>query len=134
MKGHCAKIYDDPEEDSGTLEWRIRTFWKETDKKKEEEITVDLVFRARGNMQPDNANCPEDIIVTEMLKELPIETALRDHKMVPTHVPWRVRLSGLVEKCEAAVPTEARRVSTEECAGPQSHRAGEGCTWELQEE
>ena len=52
--------------------------FREEDRKKdegmEEEITVDQVIRARGNMLPDTANGLVDIIVTEMLKELTIET------------------------------------------------------------
>ena len=38
------------------------------------EATVDMVRRARGEMKPDEANGPEDASVTEVLKELPIET------------------------------------------------------------
>ena len=34
---------------------------------REEEITVDLVLKARGNMLPDEATGPEDI-VTEIIK------------------------------------------------------------------
>ena len=61
VQGHCAKIYDDPEEDNGTQERRIGMFREERKRQKEEEeegkgredvITVDLVLRARGNMQP----------------------------------------------------------------------------------
>ena len=37
-----------------------------------EAIIVDLVNRVEGNMKLDTANGPEDIIVTEMLKGLPI--------------------------------------------------------------
>ena len=36
------------------------------------ELTVDLVLGARGKMHTDSANGPEDMIVTEMLKELPM--------------------------------------------------------------
>ena len=45
------------------------------------EITVDLVLRARGNMQLQKANEPDDFIVTEMLKELPIESTYEIAKL-----------------------------------------------------
>ena len=72
------KVNDDPEEDTEARESRIRESREEGNRQKEEGrrevITFDLVFRARGNMQPDKANGPEDTIVTEMLKELPAGT------------------------------------------------------------
>ena len=69
-------MYDDPEENTGTQERRIRMFRAEESiqKGRDAEITVDLVLRARGNMQPDEATRAEDTIATEILKELPIET------------------------------------------------------------
>ena len=50
-------------------------------------ITVDLVLRGRGNMLPDKANGPEDIIVTEMLKELPGESIYENTKVTPKQIP-----------------------------------------------
>ena len=41
---------------------------------RDEGITVDLVLKARGNMQPDRADGLEDMTVAEMLKELPVDT------------------------------------------------------------
>ena len=72
-------MYDDPEENTGTQERRVRMFRAEESRQKEEqgrvaEITADLVLRARGNMQSDEATGAEDIIATEILKELRIET------------------------------------------------------------
>ena len=39
------------------------------------EITVDRALRARGKMIKNKANGPVDCWVTEMLQELPIESA-----------------------------------------------------------
>ena len=81
-KGHRAKIYDDPEDDNGTqgrrTGRRTRKLKKERDRLKEEEgreekIMVDLALRGRGDVRPDEANDSVDI-VTEMLKELSMET------------------------------------------------------------
>ena len=68
MKGDCAKTCDDPEEDSGTQEKRIRKFWEEGHRKKEagrvEEITVDLVPLL------DKANGLKDTVVATQVLEL----------------------------------------------------------------
>ena len=51
---------------------------QETERKKHKEgrkkFTIGLVLKGRGNMQPDKASGAEDIVVTEMLKELPTES------------------------------------------------------------
>ena len=39
------------------------------------EVTVDKVQRSRGKMMQNKAHGPEDCLVSEMLRELPIETA-----------------------------------------------------------
>ena len=51
-----------------------KTIRHQEEARREEEITVHLVLRARGSMQPHKANGREDIIVIEMLKELPSES------------------------------------------------------------
>ena len=37
------------------------------------EITVDLVLQARANLSDNKVNGPEDAIVSEMIKQLPLE-------------------------------------------------------------
>ena len=61
LKGHCGRIYDDPEEDKGTQERSVRVFRENGSREttlREEGITVDLALRARGNMHTDKANGP----------------------------------------------------------------------------
>ena len=41
--------------------------------RREDEVNVDMEQRAKGNMQTDKACGPEDVIGTEMLKELSVE-------------------------------------------------------------
>ena len=125
LNQQCGKIYDDPEEDNGTQAWRIWKFREEGKRQKgggrEEQITVDPAPRARGNAQLNWANGPEEIIVTEMLKELPLESIKEIMKMVPTQDSWRMRLSKFLENCAVGVPTESRCFSTKkvfEVIGP----------------
>ena len=85
VKKSCAEMYDDPEEDNGTQERRIRKSGQDGNRPKQEEgreevVAVDVVLRARGIMQTDKANGLEDIIVTEMLKG---SDDLHNYKRVP---------------------------------------------------
>ena len=41
--------------------------------------------------------------------------------MVPAQIPWRVRLTAVVENCAVGVLTEARCISGKEYSGLQSH-------------
>ena len=60
----CQFEHDDKEERIGEIQGR------EGEERREEEITFDLILGAKGNVQADKANGPEDIIVMETLKEL----------------------------------------------------------------
>ena len=89
-EGTNANMFNDPEQDN---EWhtgyedqefqggRTQT-GRGREEGREEEITVDLDLRARGNTQPDKASGPEVAVVTEMLKELLVDSSV----MVSTQV------------------------------------------------
>ena len=62
-----------------TKEKRIEYFWKTrnqqfTEEGRKAEITVDLVLQARAKLSGNKVNGPEDAIVSEMIKRLPMET------------------------------------------------------------
>ena len=71
-------MYTDKEETNEIQEDRIEYFWKEgnqqfTEEGRNAEITVDLVLQARAKLSKNEVNGPEDAIVSEMIKKLPME-------------------------------------------------------------
>ena len=80
---------------------------------REEEITADLIFLARGDMQPDKATGAEDIVVTEMLKELLIESIFENTKWFQSRCrrecdappSWEIVQLVFLRKPDASAPT-----------------------------
>ena len=104
MEVHGAQIHHNPEEDSGTQARRIRKFQgtdrkkkeerrkkKEEGRRKKEEIAVDLVLRAKRQYAAEQG---EWTIGHHRDGEAErVAQTIYDHKMIPTQVSWRVRLS-----------------------------------------
>ena len=68
----------DPEETKEVQEKRIEYLNKKGDRRftddgRGAEITVDLVLQARAEMSENKVNGPEDAVVNEMIKQLPLE-------------------------------------------------------------
>ena len=68
----------DQEETKEAQESRIEYFTKKGDQQFTEEgrnaeVTVDLVFQARAKLSDNKIKGPEDAIVSEMIKRLPME-------------------------------------------------------------
>ena len=77
-KGHCEEVYTDVEKTKEVQEKRIEYFRKKgnlqfTEDGRNVEITVDLVLQARARLSDNKVNGPEDAIVSEMIKRLPME-------------------------------------------------------------
>ena len=78
LQRHCEEVYTDMEETKEEQENRIEYFWKKgnqqfTEDGRNAEITVDLVLQTRANLSENKVNAPEDAIVSEMIKRLPME-------------------------------------------------------------
>ena len=75
----CEEVYTDMEETKEDKENRIEYFWKKegnqqfTEDGRNAEITVDVVLQARAKVSENKVNGPEDAIVSEMIKRLPME-------------------------------------------------------------
>ena len=46
------------------------------------ELTAALMMHVRGGMSKDNSRGPEDIIVSEIIRELPTEVSVRDYGLL----------------------------------------------------
>ena len=71
-------MYVDQEETQDAQEGRIEYFKKKgnqqiTEEGRNAEITIDLVLQARVKMSDNKVNGPEDAIVSEIIKRLPME-------------------------------------------------------------
>ena len=78
LQRHCEEVHTDMEETKEEQENRIENFWKKgnqqfTEEGRNAEITVDLVLQARAKLSENKVNGPEDAIVSEMIKRLPME-------------------------------------------------------------
>ena len=96
LQRHCEEVYTDQEETKEAQESRIENFKKKgnqhfTEEGRNAEITVDLVLQARAKLSDDKVNGPEDAIVSEMIKRLPME------KMFTIVRCCQERFSGLME-------------------------------------
>ena len=149
-----AKIYEDPEGDNMTQERRIRKMREEGNRQKEErrnqEITVDLVLGDGGIMQLDMANAPVDIVVTVMLKELPIVSTYEITKWfqrrfrggtVHNWFSYGSQTRQQRRVVEAMEPSRlcqwrggAQQRSCSCSTTRRNRRVGEGCIWEPTEE
>ena len=72
------EVYTDHEETREVQENRIEYFKKKGDQQftvdgRKAEITVDLVLQARAKIADNKVNGPEDTVVCEMMKQLPLE-------------------------------------------------------------
>ena len=76
--------------------------------------------RKGSRMQPDKANGPVDIVVTEMLKELVIETIHEVTKWFRRRFHGECH-SASVNICSVGVPAEARRFLYSRLLGHHSH-------------
>ena len=79
--GHCEEVYTDQEETKEAQESRIEHFKKKgnqqfTAEGRNAEIKVDLVLQAKAKLSDNKVNGPEDAIVSEMIKKLPMEKSI----------------------------------------------------------
>ena len=78
LQRHCDEVYVDAMESREEQEERIVQYCMEGNKHFSEdgrivEITVDVVLQARAKMSENKVNGPDDVIVSEMIKQLPQE-------------------------------------------------------------
>ena len=78
LQRHCEEVYVDPEETKNEQEGRSNKYRQDGDKQFTEEgrmveITVDMVLQARAKMSESKVNGPEDVVVSEMMKQFPQE-------------------------------------------------------------
>ena len=80
LQRHCEEVYTDLEETKESLQERIEYFRKKGNQQFTEgrnaEIAVDLVLQARAKSSDNKVNGPEDAIVSEMIKKLPMEKSV----------------------------------------------------------
>ena len=121
LQGHCEEVYTDLEETNEAQEKRIACKWKKgnqqfTDDGRNAEITVDLVLQARAKLTDNKVNGPENTIVSEMIKKLPMEsiytiaTCFQERFMGQMESPssWKVVKFVFLKKLDAA-PTAGIR-------------------------
>ena len=78
LQRHCEEVYTDLDETKEAQESRVEYFRKTgnqqfTKEGRNGEITNDLVLQARAMLSDNKVNGPEDAIVSEMIKKLPME-------------------------------------------------------------
>ena len=71
------------------------------------EITVDLVLQARAKLSDNEVNGPEDVIVSEMIKRLPMEKIYTKTRCCQERFSGSDGVSKLMEGGEAAVLEDA---------------------------
>ena len=121
LQRHCEEVYTDMEETKEELENRIEYFWKNGNQQFSEErlnaeITVDMMLQARAKLSDNKVNGPEDAIVSEMIKKLPMEKICTKTKCFQEHFlgqmespsSWKVVKLVFLRKLDAA-PTEGIR-------------------------
>ena len=70
-------------------------------------ITVHMVLQARAKMCANKVNGPEDAVVSEMIKQLPLEKIyINKNEVVPRTFHGSDGDSKFVEDCEIGVLTE----------------------------
>ena len=113
LQRHCEEVYTDMEETKEEQENRIEYFWKKgnqqfTEDGRNAEITVDLVLQARAKLSENKVNGPEDAIVSEMIKRLPMEKIYTIMRCFQERFMGHDGVSKLVEGGEVGVLEEAR--------------------------
>ena len=78
LQRHCEEVYTDREKTREVQEKKIEYFKKKGDRQftmdgRQAEVTVDLVLRAWTKMSDNRISGPEDAMVSEMVKILPLE-------------------------------------------------------------
>ena len=94
--------------------------WHFTDNGRGAEITVDLVLQARAKMSENKVNGPEDAVVNEMIKQLPME------KIYIIKRCFQERLMGQMEAPSSWKIVKlvfSRKPDAEPKKGIRSHRA-----------
>ena len=106
-------MYTEQEETREVQEQRTEHFEKKGHQQftldgRKADITVDLLLQARAKMAHNRVNGPEDTVVSEMIKQLPLE------KIYTTTKCFRERFNGpdggskIVQDCETGVLVETR--------------------------
>ena len=78
LQRHCEEVYTDQKETREVQDKRIEYFRKKGDQRftvdgRRAEITVDLVLQVWAKMSDNRVSGPEDTVVSEMMKLLPVE-------------------------------------------------------------
>ena len=75
LQRHCEEVCTDQEETQEAQENRIDYFKMKVNQQFTEEgrITFDLVLQARAKLSDKKVNGPADVIVSEIIKKLPME-------------------------------------------------------------
>ena len=125
LQRHCEEVYHDQDETREVQEQRIEYFRKRGDRQFTDDgrravITVDLVLQAGQRCPENKVNGPGDAVVSEMIKQLPLE------KIYIITLCFQERLLGQMEapsswKIEIGVLTETGCRAKEGDQKLQSH-------------
>ena len=149
LERHCEEVSSDLEETKEVQENRNDYFKKVGDQQfsvdgRHAEITVDLVRQVRANMSDNKVNGPEDAVVSEMIKQLPLDN-LYNHEVLPRTFHGSNGGAKLVEDCATDLLEETRCRTKEKDKKLQDRYAsctilrleqkrnqkiGRNCTWE----
>ena len=101
LQRHCDEVCTDQEETREVQENRIEYFKKKGDQQftvegRTAEITVDLVLQARAKMSDNKVNGPDDAMVSEVIKNLPLEnfTLSRSVFKNASWARWKLQIRG----------------------------------------
>ena len=104
-------MYTDQDETREVQEKRIGYFKKKGDPHFTEdgrgaEITVDSVLEARAKMSENNVNGPEDAVVSEMIKQSPLEKIYIYYELLSGALHEPDGSTQFLEDCETGVSEE----------------------------
>ena len=111
LQRHCEEVYTDQDETRDVQEKRIEYFKKKGDTHFTEdgrgaEITVDLVLQARAKMSENKVNGPEDAVVSEMTKQLPLKKIYIYYEVFSGALHEPDGSTQFLEDCETGVSEE----------------------------
>ena len=90
LQRHCDEVYRDQEETEEVQENKLNF----TEEGRTAEITLDLFLQAGAKMSDNKVHGPEDAIVSDMIKQLPLEKI---------YTSWLDGISKFVKDCETGL-------------------------------
>ena len=137
---HCEGVFADPDETRQVQEKRVEYFkekgdWNFTEDGRGAEITMDLVLQARAKMSENKVNGLEDAVVSEMIKQLPLEKIYSIARCFQERFPGQMEATSLVSRLcvlhgsrpgvtdTKTRPVEHTQTRDESCRGVQHERS-----------